>query len=93
VSVRTVEQHELSRHLLPPVLRDDSKALVSPMPGTLVSCTAFVGQVVEVGQQLAVVEAMKMQNVLRAQKKGVVKAVLKASGAHLKVDDVIVEFE
>jgi len=93
VSVRTVEQHELSRHMLPPVLKDDSKALVSPMPGTLVSCTAFVGQVVEAGQQLAVVEAMKMQNVLRAQKKGVVKTVMKASGAHLKVDDVIVEFE
>ena len=36
VSVRTVEQHELSRHMLPPVLKDDSKALVSPMPGTLV---------------------------------------------------------
>jgi len=93
VSVRTVEEHLLSLHMLPPVVKDDSKALVSPMPGTLVSCTAFVGQTVELGQQLAVVEAMKMQNILRAQKKGVVKAVLKAAGAHLKVDDVIVEFE
>lgn len=51
------------------------------------------GQKVEAGQQLAVVEAMKMQNVLRAEKKGVVKAVHKAAGSHLKVDEVIIEFE
>jgi propionyl-CoA carboxylase alpha chain len=51
------------------------------------------GQKVEAGQQLAVVEAMKMQNVLRAEKKGVVKAVHKVAGSHLKVDEVIIEFE
>ena len=50
VSVRTVEEHQLSTHMPPPVAVKDgsSKALVSPMPGTLVSCTAFVGQAVEV---------------------------------------------
>ncbi len=51
------------------------------------------GQHVEVGQQLAVVEAMKMQNVLRAEKKGVIKSVRKAAGSPLKVDEVIIEFE
>lgn len=52
-----------------------------------------MGQRVEVGQQLAVVEAMKMQNVLRAERAGVIKAVHKAAGSNLKVDEVIIEFE
>lgn len=51
------------------------------------------GQHVEAGQELAVVEAMKMQNVLRAEKAGVVKVVRCVKGAHLKVDQVIIEFE
>ena len=45
------------------------------------------------GQELAVVEAMKMQNVLRAEKKGVVKSVLAKADDHLKVDQIIIEFE
>ena len=52
-----------------------------------------VGQRVEAGQQLAVVEAMKMQNVLRAERAGVIAAVNKVAGSHLKVDEVIIEFE
>jgi propionyl-CoA carboxylase alpha chain len=52
-----------------------------------------VGQIVEQGQQLAVVEAMKMQNVLRAHRKGVIKKVNAAAGSHLKVDQVIIEYE
>ena len=52
-----------------------------------------VGQHVEAGQQLAIVEAMKMQNVLKAEKSGVIKAVKKAEGAPLKVDEIIIEFE
>jgi len=47
---------------------------------------------VEAGQELAVVEAMKMQNVLRAEKKGIVKHIKAAVGGHLKVDQVIIEF-
>ena len=53
----------------------------------------MAGQYVEAGQQLAVVEAMKMQNVLRAAKSGVIKNVLCAAGSHLKVDQIILEFE
>ncbi len=52
-----------------------------------------VGQHVEEGQQLAVVEAMKMQNVLKAEKAGIVKNVRKNAGAALKVDEIIIEFE
>jgi propionyl-CoA carboxylase alpha chain len=51
------------------------------------------GQRVEAGQQVVVIEAMKMQNILRAEKAGVVKSIKKAVGAPLKVDEIVVEFE
>ena len=66
--------------------------LVCPMPGTLISCAVQEGDVVEEGQPLAVVEAMKMQNVLRAEKAGRIGAVKVAAGNHLKVDQIILEF-
>lgn len=93
VIVRTPQEHALHRHMLPPVVKDHSKHLLCPMPGTLISCSVTVGQKVEAGQQLAVVEAMKMQNVLRAERAGVIAAVHKKAGNHLKVDEVIIEFE
>ncbi|KAJ1406330.1 hypothetical protein B484DRAFT_404170, partial [Ochromonadaceae sp. CCMP2298] len=67
VKVLTPQEHNLSRYMLPPVIKDASLSLLCPMPGTLISCSVVAGQRVEVGQQLAVVEAMKMQNVLRAE--------------------------
>ena len=93
VLLRSLRQHALSVHMLPPENVDVTRFLLCPMPGTLVSCAVKEGQEVESGQELAVVEAMKMQNVLRAEKRGVVKAVKCAVGAHLKVDQVILEFE
>lgn len=93
VIVRTKAEHEMSRHMLAPEVKDVSKYLLCPMPGTLISCSVNPGQKVEIGQQLAVVEAMKMQNVLRASKAGVVKSVNSKAGSHLKVDQVIIEFE
>lgn len=93
VIVRTLRQHELAAHMLAPETVDVSKFLLCPMPGTLISCSVSAGQEVEVGQELAVVEAMKMQNVLRAERRGVVRTIRSAVGAHLKVDQVIMEFE
>jgi propionyl-CoA carboxylase alpha chain len=93
VIVRTLEEHKLSVHMLAPEVKDFSKLLLCPMPGTLISCSVVPGQKVEVGQQLAVVEAMKMQNVLRAVRAGYVKSVHKAAGDRLKVDEVIIEFD
>ena len=61
VIVRTRREHELSVYMLPPVVKDFSKFLLCPMPGTLISCSVKPGQRVEAGQQLAVIEAMKMQ--------------------------------
>ena len=93
VIVRTLREHELASHMLAPEAVDVSKFLLCPMPGTLISCSVAAGQEVEVGQELAIVEAMKMQNVLRAERRGVVRAIRTAVGAHLKVDMVIMEFE
>ena len=93
IVVRSVAQHTLAKHMLAPEVKDVSNFLLCPMPGTLISLSVAEGQTVEAGQQLAVVEAMKMQNILRAEKKGVVKSIRSQAGARLKVDEVIIEFE
>lgn len=84
---------ELNKHMLEKVPPDLSKFLLSPMPGLLAGLKVAVGQVVKEGEELAVVEAMKMENSLRAVQDGVVKAVLAEVGASLTVDQPIVEFE
>jgi len=93
VIVRTPLEQELGKHMIPAQKKDFSKFLLSPMPGTLISLSAKEGQHVESGQQLAVVEAMKMQNVLRAAKAGTIKSIKVNPGATLKVDQIIIEFE
>ena len=75
------------------VITDLSKFLLSPMPGLLVRVAVEAGAEVKAGEELAVVEAMKMENVLRAVQDGVVKAVLAEPGASLAVDQAIIEFE
>ena len=70
-----------------------SKLLLSPMPGLLVAVAVEAGQEVKSGDTLAVIEAMKMENVLRAEKDLVVAAVNAVAGATLAVDEVIMEFE
>jgi propionyl-CoA carboxylase alpha chain len=72
---------------------DMSKFVLSPMPGLLVSVAVAEGEAVKAGQEVAVVEAMKMENVLRAERDGVVSKVHAATGASLVVDQPIVEFE
>jgi propionyl-CoA carboxylase alpha chain len=75
---------------LPP---DTSKMLLCPMPGLIVKIDVEVGDEVQDGQALCTVEAMKMENILRAEKKAVVKKINAAAGDSLAVDDVIIEFE
>ncbi|MBO6521004.1 MAG: acetyl-CoA carboxylase biotin carboxylase subunit [Rhodospirillales bacterium] len=72
---------------------DTSKLLLSPMPGLLVSVAVAEGQEVKAGEELCVVEAMKMENVLRAERDCTVAAVKAEAGANLAVDQVILEFE
>ncbi|WP_375404753.1 biotin/lipoyl-containing protein, partial [uncultured Sphingomonas sp.] len=82
-----------ARHLLEKVPPDLSRFLLAPMPGLLVRLDVGVGDRVEAGQPLAVVEAMKMENILRAGKAGRVKAVEAKAGESLAVDAVILELE
>jgi propionyl-CoA carboxylase alpha chain len=83
----------LSRHMIEKVPPDLSKFLICPMPGLLTVLNVREGDAVEAGQPLAVVEAMKMENILRAEKPGTVKSVKAAPGESLAVDAVILEFE
>ena len=92
VAVFTKREAELARlmpHKPPP---DLSKFLLSPMPGLLVSLAVKEGQEVKSGETLAIVEAMKMQNVLKAERDGTVKKIHGAEGASLAVDQMILEF-
>ena len=70
-----------------------SRFLLSPMPGLLVQIAVAEGDAVKAGETLAVVEAMKMENVLRAENDGVVKSLHAGNGDSLKVDQQILEFE
>ena len=72
---------------------DGSRRIVCPMPGRVVEVTVTVGDAVEDGQPLAIIEAMKMENVIRAERAGKVKAVHVAEGDNLAVDTVILELE
>ena len=72
---------------------DTSKFLLSPMPGLLLRVNGSVGQEIKAGEELAVVEAMKMENVLRAERDGTIAAIHAEAGASLVVDQPIVEFE
>lgn len=90
VSPRMAELHRLMPFKAPP---DMSRYVLSPMPGLLVDVAVQVGQKVQAGERVAVIEAMKMENVLFAAADGVVAKVLAAKGESLVVDQAIVEFE
>jgi propionyl-CoA carboxylase alpha chain len=90
LTARAAELHALMPHKPPP---DLSKFLISPMPGLLTEVAAAVGQEIKAGEKLAVIEAMKMENVLRADNDAKVKALLAKAGDSLAVDQPIIEFE
>ncbi len=83
----------LASHMIEKIPPDLSKFLICPMPGLLVALHVSEGDAVEAGQPLATVEAMKMENILRAEKAGTVKSVNAAQGDSLAVDAVILEME
>jgi propionyl-CoA carboxylase alpha chain len=84
---------ELSRHMIEKVPPDMSRLLIAPMPGLVTRLDVAVGDKVEAGQPVAVMEAMKMENILRATKAATVKATPVKAGDSVAVDQVIVEFE
>jgi propionyl-CoA carboxylase alpha chain len=84
---------ELQGFMLPKVAPDLSKYLLCPMPGLVVSIAVGEGDKVEAGQVLATVEAMKMENILRAEKSATVSKLHAKAGDSLAVDAIILEFE
>ncbi|MFS0737832.1 acetyl/propionyl/methylcrotonyl-CoA carboxylase subunit alpha [Sphingomonas sp. 1P06PA] len=83
----------LAHHMIEKVPPDLSRFLLCPMPGLVTAINVAAGDKVEAGQPLATVEAMKMENILRAEKAGTVKDVQAKPGESLAVDAVILEFE
>lgn len=93
LAVRTPREHQLLQFMPIQEVRDTSKLVVSPMPGAVFSIKVAVGDEVAPGQEVAVVEAMKMQNALRAVNAGKVKAVKVKPGQTVVADQVLIEFE
>ena len=83
----------LAAHMIEKIPPDLSRYLLCPMPGLITAVHVAAGDKVEAGQPLAIVEAMKMENILRAEKSGTVKVVNAAPGESLAVDAVILEME
>ena len=71
---------------------DTSKLIISPMPGLVVSMDVELGQEVQEGEAVCVVEAMKMQNIIRAEANGTVKAINVGAGDSVAADEIMVEF-
>jgi propionyl-CoA carboxylase alpha chain len=92
VYVYTEAEAAAARLMPEEIVSDSGKKLLCPMPGLVVSIDVAEGQEVKAGETLAVIEAMKMQNVLRAERDGTVKAIHAKSGATLAVDALILEF-
>ncbi|TRW14022.1 acetyl-CoA carboxylase biotin carboxylase subunit [Glacieibacterium frigidum] len=93
VRVLTPRAAALAKHMIAKVPPDLSRFLLCPMPGLIVKLDVAAGDKVEAGQPLATVEAMKMENILRAEKSATVKEVRVKAGESLAVDAVILEFE
>ncbi|SMX33112.1 acetyl-CoA carboxylase biotin carboxylase subunit [Octadecabacter ascidiaceicola] len=93
VRVRTPRQAELATLMPEKLPPDTSKLLLCPMPGMIVKIDVEVGDEVQEGQVLCTVEAMKMENNLRAEKRSIVTKINAGAGDSLAVDDVIIEFE
>ncbi|MBO9502651.1 acetyl/propionyl/methylcrotonyl-CoA carboxylase subunit alpha [Brevundimonas sp. A19_0] len=93
VRVLSPRHAELYARLPEKVPPDTSKLIQSPMPGLVVSVPVTVGQEVKEGETVAIIEAMKMQNILKAERDGVVKAIGAGPGDPVAADDVLVEFE
>lgn len=93
VKIYSPKEKQLLGFLPEPKVLDTSKLLVSPMPGSILSVTKTVGETVIQGTELMVIEAMKMQNVIRAPCDGIIKAVHYQKGDSVGSQDVLVEFE
>jgi propionyl-CoA carboxylase alpha chain len=92
VLVLTPISAELHQRLPKKPPADTSKLIVSPMPGLVVSLHVTLGQVVQAGETVAVIEAMKMQNIIKAERTGVIKLLGAKAGDSVAADEILMEF-
>ena len=93
VKIRSKIAHELSSYMIEKVVTKDTKVIKCPMPGLVVSVDIEEGQSVEDGDKLCVVEAMKMENIIRSEASGTIKKIHCKEGDSLATDEVMIEFE
>jgi propionyl-CoA carboxylase alpha chain len=93
VIVMSPEEYKLCRNMHKPHKVDTTHLILSPMPGTLISYSVKDGDSVVDGQDICIVEAMKMQNIIRSPRSGVIKKCHATVGSSLMTDEVIVEYE
>ena len=93
VHVRTPMQSKLAKLMPEKLAPDTSRLLLCPMPGLVVKVHVVEGDQVQEGQALCTIEAMKMENILRAERKGIVETLQASEGSSLAVDDVIMTFK
>jgi propionyl-CoA carboxylase alpha chain len=91
VIVATPRDAELHAKLPEKVAADTSRMIISPMPGLVVSIEVVEGQEIKSGEAIAIVEAMKMQNIIRAERDGKVAKVHVGAGAAVAADEIMVE--
>lgn len=92
VLVQSLREFELSKYMKEPPKQDTSDLVPSPMPGTVISYAVEEGDSVEIGQELCIVEAMKMQNILKAPREGEIGKINVKAGASVARDEIIMEF-
>jgi len=88
--VQSPREFELSKHMQEPPKLDTSDIVPSPMPGTVISYAVQAGDHVEIGQELCIIEAMKMQNIIRSPREGIIESLDVAQGSSVAADQVIV---
>lgn len=86
-------EYSVKHHMPPPKVIDYSMIVISPMPGKIVSIAVQVGETVADGQEMCVVEAMKMQNIIKSERDGVIKKITVIPGDSVEVDETLIEFE
>ena len=92
VLLQSPREYELSKYMHEPVAMDTSAFVLSPMPGQLIKMTVEEGDHVEIGQELCIVEAMKMQNIIRSPRTGMIGKCFAKEGSSLRADEKIIEF-
>lgn len=93
LSIYEPNQYKYKQFMPEPKKVDHAKNIMSPMPGAIVTVSVQPGDKVVDGQELLVMEAMKMQNIIKSEIEGVVKAVHIKAGDSVAVDEILIEFE